>query len=360
MTRVNIEGFNTVSIAPFCQHFENCGGCSFQHWNEATYRNWKREKLVTALAHRSLDVPVADVIDAHGAGRRRVVFHVREMDGQWCAGFMAPKSHDLVALDACPVLVKEFINAPAMAATFGPVLGPCDVAMTMADQGVDVSIKAERSAGMKRLPHLQELFHRHKLSRLNVNGDTVFAAGTPTVTIGKARVPLPVDSFLQATQQGEEMLAGLVATALFKSKYVCDLFCGIGPFALRLAETLRVHAVDIDAKAITCLTAAVNATPGLKPITLETRDLFRNPLVHQELNEFDAVVLDPPRAGAEAQCRNLAKSKVKRIAYVSCDVQSFARDAKILVAAGFKLKGVTPVDQFKWTAHIECVGDFQR
>jgi 23S rRNA (uracil1939-C5)-methyltransferase len=171
---------------------------------------------------------------------------------------------------------------------------------------------------------------------------------------------LKVGSFLQATAEGEKLLATLVLEALRKSKRVVDLFCGLGPFAFRLAKSASVHAVDSEKPAIAALQDAVRRTQGLKPVTAEARDLFRNPLVAQELNEFDGVVLDPPRAGAEGQCRQIAKSRVKRVAFVSCDVTTFARDAKVLVEGGYKLKGVTPVDQFKWTAHLEMVGVFER
>jgi 23S rRNA (uracil1939-C5)-methyltransferase len=362
MTRVSIEGFEQKAncITPFCKHFDDCGGCSFQHWNEIEYRAWKRGKISAALGRQSIDASIADVIDAHGEGRRRVVLHVREIEGTWCAGFMAAKSHTLVALDSCPVLEPKMQNAPAIAAAFGPSLGACDVALTLTDQGLDVAIKAERSAGTKRLPHLQEQFRKLKLCRLSVNGETVLAEGAPTITIGKSQVPLAAQAFLQATKLGEDTLASLVLSVLKKSKVIVDLFCGVGPFALHLAEKSRVYAVDMDTKAVDSLAAAVRTAQGLKPVSYAVRDLFLNPLVPQELNEFDGVVLDPPRAGAEAQTRSLAKSRVKRIAYVSCDPHTFAHDAKILIAAGYKLKLVTPVDQFKWTAHIELVGEFVR
>ncbi len=362
MTRVIFAdgSMKVANVEPFCNYFERCGGCSYQHWDETEYRSWKRGKVIAALARQSIDSSVAETVDAHGAGRRRVSLHVRKIDATWHAGFMAAKSHDLVTLDACPVLAPRLQLAPVVAADFGPTLGNCDVAVTLADQGLDVAIRAERSAGTKRLPHLQELFQKHRLCRLSVNGEAVFTQGTPMIAMGNARVPLPVESFLQATQAGEDALASVVAAILKKSKLIVDLFCGIGPFAIRLAQKAHVHAIDMDARAIACLTSAVNSTQGLKPITAETRDLFRNPAVHQELNEFDGIVLDPPRAGAEAQCRAIGKSKVKRVAYVSCDTVSFARDARILTDAGYQLKQVTPVDQFKWTAHIEMVGEFVR
>jgi 23S rRNA (uracil1939-C5)-methyltransferase len=210
------------------------------------------------------------------------------------------------------------------------------------------------------MPMLQTLFQDQGLCRLSVNGEMLFALETPVVTMGQARVPLPLATFLQATHNGENALAGLVADALAKSRMIADLFCGLGPFALRLAEAARVHAVDSEKPAVAALEQAVKNTQGLKPVSTEVRDLFRNPLVPQELNVFDGVVFDPPRAGAESQAKALAKSKVKWIAAVSCDAQTFARDARILIDGGYKLRTVTPIDQFKWTAHVEIVGAFTR
>ncbi len=345
---------------PVCKHFEVCGGCKFQHWQQSSYAAWKRQHVVATLERAGLKTNVGTLIDAHGTGRRRVVFHVREIGGSWQAGFMEAKSHDLVAIETCPVLDDTLQNAPVIAASFGPSLGPCDVAITKADHGLDVAVKAERSAVARRMPVLQQLFGDHKLVRLSVNGDIVLAVTPPTVTLGKATVALPINPFLQATEAGEFALVNLVRIALKKSRNIVDLFCGIGPFTFALAEDARVHAADVDQFSISALQSAVKNTQGLRPVTSEVRDLFRNPLVHQELNEFDGVVLDPPRAGAEAQVRAIARSKVRRVAYVSCDVQTFARDAAILVGAGMTLRQVTPVDQFKWTAHTELVGEFTR
>ena len=345
---------------PFCPYFDACGGCKLQHWTEFRYAAWKRNLVVSSLNQQSIEAEVGKLIDAHGAGRRRIVMHVREIDGVWKAGFMAGKSHDLVAIQSCPVLHQEIAQSSSLAAAYGPSLGPCDVAITRAENGLDVAIKAERSAVVRRMAALQELFKEQKLCRLSINGEAVFSTMIPFVNMGKAQVQLPVNSFLQATQQGEEILSGFVTAGLRKSRNIADLFCGIGPFALRLAETANVFAADMDKAAISSLNQALRNTQGLKPITAETRDLFRNPIVVSELKEFDGAVFDPPRAGAEAQARNLARSRIKRIAAVSCDAQTFARDARLLVDGGYKVKSITPVDQFKWTAHVEIVGIFER
>jgi 23S rRNA (uracil1939-C5)-methyltransferase len=345
-------------VEPFCPKFENCGGCTLQHWREEPYAQWKRSLLERALEAKGLNPVIEAMIDAHGEGRRRVSLHVRQQGGHWVAGFMEQKSHRLCALETCPVLESALHDAPLIAASFGPTLGNCDVAITAAENGLDVSVKAERNAVPRRIEPLKELFNRWKLLRLAVNGDELMATSKPFVTMSKARVQLPVQSFLQATRAGEEALARLVKEGLGKCKRVADLFCGVGPFTLRLAETTAVHGFDSDKNAIAQLNNSVRHAQGLKPIAAEARDLFRAPLVVSELNGFDGVVLDPPRAGAEAQVKQIAKSQVKRVAYVACDMQTFGRDAAILDEGGYKLEKVYPVDQFKWTAHLEMVGWF--
>lgn len=347
-------------IEPFCAHYDSCGGCKFQHWRHEPYADWKRNLVQVALTTQGIDVAVQPLIDAHGAGRRRVSLHVRLIDGVWKSGYMEAKSHDLVAIDTCPVMVPQLANAPEIAASFGSLMGPCDVAITVADNGLDVSIKAEREAVAKRIAAFNEIMHKYNIARVSVNNLVAAQDRIPTVSVGKAKVQLPIQSFLQATALGEETLVSLVRAALTKSKKIIDLFCGVGPFAFRIAETHKVHAIDLDKSAISSMLYAARFAAGLKPLTAESRDLFDNPLVPAELNEFDTVVFDPPRAGAENQARNLAKSKVKHVISVACDVTSFARDAAILVRGGYKLLSVTPVDQFKYTAHVEIVGVFKR
>ncbi len=345
-------------VEAFCQHYDRCGGCKFQHWAEAPYQAWKRNLLIEALAAQNISTEVAALIDAHGAGRRRVSLHVREVDGAWAAGFMEQKSHDLIALDYCPVLVPALKQAAQLAAAFGPALGACDVAITAADNGLDVSIKAERQVVLRRLSAMNEIVSAFNILRLSVNGEVHTARATPAMSIGKAQVTLPTTSFLQATSAGEAAIAAVVLEAVKSAKHVADLFCGVGPFALRMAEKAKVYAADDDKPAIAAMQLALRNTQGLKPVDAQSRDLFREPLTPMELKPFDAVVLDPPRAGAEAQAKQLAKSQVKRVVLVSCDVANFARDAAILVKGGYSLKTVTPVDQFKWTAHLEMVGVF--
>ena len=357
----SLERASPDRIVPFCTHYGRCGGCQLQHWKEVPYRAWKASLVSEALAQRGLSgAPVAEIVDAHGAGRRRVSLHVRKRDGVVTAGYMEPRTHNLLDIDACPILEPALAQAFDIARAIGAKLADCDVAVTASLTGLDVSVKAERKVLEREHANLAAFVTALKLARLSVNGEVMATAVPPRVKIGRAEVALPPGGFLQATATGEEALAHLVLEGLGKSKSVADLFCGIGPFALRIAEAAKVEAYDSDRAAIAALNAAAKATPGLKPVTAAVRDLFREPLVPNEMKGFDAVVFDPPRAGAEAQAKQLARSKVKTVVAVSCDAMSFARDAEILVGGGYALKRVTPVDQFKWSAHVETVALFTR
>ncbi len=347
-------------IVAFCPVFETCGGCKLQHWSHVPYSTWKTALLASALKARRLETEIKPMIDAHGQGRRRVSLHVREIEGQWLAGFMAEGSHTLVPIRACPILSPKMQNAPEIAAKFGPIFGDCDVAITLVDNGLDIAVKASRKLAEKAIAQFAPLMRDHGIARIAVNGETRAQQAVPMVHMGKALVALPVGTFLQATSVGEDRLAALIVSYAKKSKKVLDLFSGAGPFTFRLAETCSVHAIDSDKPAIAALQAATRKLQGLKPITAEVLDLFRNPYTPMDFKEFDTVVLDPPRAGAEAQCRNIANSKLRRAIYVSCDVQSFARDAAVLVGGGFRLIEVTPVDQFKYSPHLELVACFSR
>ncbi len=347
-------------IAPFCPVFDTCGGCKLQHWSLEPYQAWKVGLLAQALKAQDIETKLNPIIDAHGLGRRRVTLHVRQVNGAWVAGFMAEKTHALVALDACPILEPKLQNAPQIARQFGALLGACDVSITAADNGLDVAVKAERKLADKVMSGFEILMQRHNILRVAINGLALAQITPPLTQMGKAQVQLPIGSFLQATLLGQETLAMLLEPHLKKAKTVLDLFCGVGPFTFAMAEKHKVHGIDADKPSIALLQNAVRHVTGLKPITAASQDLFVNPLVPAELNEYDAIVFDPPRAGAEAQCRNIAKSKVKTVIAVSCDVQTFARDAKILIGGGYILKEVTPVDQFKYTPHLEVVGAFTR
>ena len=361
---LHVEIASPERIAPICPHFGICGGCAVQHWAEERYRAWKRDLVVTALAHAGLDAPVDDLIDAHGEGRRRAVFHARrDTHDILRVGFAALRAHDIVAIDHCPILAPGLGGALraawAIAEVLRPTAKPLDIQATATAQGLDIDVRGSGPLAPARVAELVRLTETLKLARLTRHGEMVAQRAAPTVAMGRAIVPLPPGAFLQATEAGEAALARLVAGHVGDAKAVADLFCGVGPFALRLAERARVTAIDADAGAIAALVRAAPA-PGLKPVTAQVRDLFRQPLGGNELKGFDAVVFDPPRQGAEAQAKALAASKVRTIVAVSCNPATFARDARILTDGGYRLTQVTPVDQFRYSAHVELVARLAR
>ncbi len=363
---VGIVGASPERIAPVCAHFGSCGGCAVQHWNAARYRDWKRAVVVETLAQAGLDAEVDGLIDAHGEGRRRAVFHARRRgaDNNLQVGFAALRAHDIVAIERCPVLAPSLAGAldaaRAIAEVLAPARKPLDIQVTASDGGLDIDVRGSGPLPPALSGKLAQLTERRRLARLTRHGDLVAQRASPTVSMGRARVALPPGAFLQATEAGEEALAALVAEHAGKAKAITDLFCGLGPFALRLAERARVTALDGDAEAIAALTRAAATTSGLKPVDAQARDLFRRPLLAAELKAFDAVIFAPPRQGAEAQARALAASNVPLVVAVSCHAGTFARDARILVDGGYRLTRVTPVDQFLYSAHVELVARFEK
>jgi 23S rRNA (uracil1939-C5)-methyltransferase len=360
-----VEHASEARIAPFCPHFTVCGGCAIQHWEVERYRAWKREIVVETLALSKIECDVAPLIDAHGLGRRRITLHARiGTHDVLKVGFAAANSHDIIPVDRCPILAPglggALDSAWALAEPLISIGKPLDIQITAADNGLDVDVRGSGPLQAKMIATLSRLAEQHRLTRLTRHGELVLMRTPPVVAIGTARVTLPPGSFLQATAAGEEALAELVSGHCQRAKHVADLFCGVGPLALRLATKSRISAFDSDTGAVTALQKAAMAASGLKPVKTEARDLFRRPLMPQELRDFDAVVFDPPRQGAQAQAQQLAASKVPVVVAVSCNVATFARDARILVEGGYKIEGVTPVDQFRHTAHVELVAKFVR
>jgi 23S rRNA (uracil1939-C5)-methyltransferase len=362
---LRIETVSAERVAPICPHFGVCGGCAMQHWQSPSYREWKRGLLVEALRQAGIEAAVGDLIDAHGDGRRRAVFHARRgTHGVLDVGFSAARAHRVVSIDRCPVLAKSLDGALpaawAIAETLGPAEKPLDIAVTATDEGLDVDVRGSGPLKAPLLAALARAAAAQNLARLTRHGELIAQRRAPTLRMGKASVPLPPAAFLQATEEGEAALARLVLSACEGSKHAADLFCGIGPFALRLAERARVFAADDDEPAVATLKRAAATADGLKPIEAEARDLFRRPLVPAELKRFDAVVFDPPRQGAQAQARELAASGVPLIVAVSCNAGTFARDARILIDGGYRLIKVTPVDQFRYSEHVEIVARLER
>jgi 23S rRNA (uracil1939-C5)-methyltransferase len=362
---LRVEQASTERIAPICPHFGVCGGCAIQHLDATRYRAWKRDLVVEALRQAGVEGPVANLIDAHGEGRRRAVFHARSGARDVLeVGFSAPRAHHVVAIDRCPILTPSLGGALkaawAIAEALDPAKKPLDIQVTATDAGLDVDVRGSGPLTPMLQTALARIAAKHDLARLTRHGELIALARTPMLRMGKATVQLPPAAFLQATAKGEEVLARLVLAACAGAATVADLFAGVGPFALRLAERARVVAVDDDEAALSALKRATASTAGLKPVEIERRDLFRRPLGATELKRFDAVVFDPPRQGAEMQARELAASGVPLVVAVSCSPGTFARDMRELLRGGYRLTEVTPLDQFRYAAHVEIVARLEK
>ncbi len=351
-------------IAAICPHYGVCGGCAVQTLAPPAYAEWKRGLVVTALRNAGLDLRVGDLVDAHGAGRRRVTFHARFDRGRARVGFMQARAHEIVDIDACPLLEAGLSGAlPAARAIAAALIAhgkPLDIVVSRAIEGLDIDLRGAGALSAAEEAALIDVAERHDVARLSNHGRLVALRQKPHVAVGGLRVAPPPGAFLQATQAGEEAIARHVVAAAQGAKRIADLFCGFGAFALRLAATAQISAYDSDAGAIAALNEAARASAGLRLARAEARDLFKRPLSAAELAAFDAVVFDPPRAGAEAQAEEIAKSSTKLAIAVSCNALTFARDAKLLTAAGFEAQTLVPIDQFRFSPHVEIVAVFAR
>jgi 23S rRNA (uracil1939-C5)-methyltransferase len=345
-----------------CAHFGICGGCVSQDVPYRDYIAAKRALVADALFRQGLTAQVEEPVAVVPGTRRRAVFEAAKEDGITRLGFHAARSHAIVDMRECRVLTPAlFALAQGLRDLMADILTEKEKAalhVTEADNGFDLAIGWKR----RMAPALVGQFAGAGLglARVTAGSEILLERQAPFVRFGKAPVKIPPRVFLQATKEGESALQRRVQSALAGAKTIADLFAGCGTFTFVLAQKARIHALDANAPALAALAAAARATPGLKPITAEKRDLFKRPLTRAELNRYEAVLLDPPRAGAQAQIREIAASAVNRVAYVACDAQSFARDARLLADAGFEMSPVTPIDQFIWSAHVELAASFSR
>lgn len=357
---IDVIEASTDRIAPVCEHFGRCGGCSVQHMPPQLYRNWKRETVVSAFRARGLDVPVDELVQPGGL-RRRAVMAARG----GTLGFHEAASHAIVDIEECPILEPKIVALlPALrtlATNYRSKNDELKLTVTLTNAGLDVALDgAHRKSSLAQGTLLAEFARRHGLASLSIDGDVFFEALPPSLTFGATEALIPPGVFIQAVAEAEKEIAGRVGAAIGKSRSVVDLFCGAGAFTFPLAAKTRVAAYDGDRTAIDALSAAAKKSKGLKPIAAIVRDLFREPLSPLELNEHDAVIFDPPRAGAEAQAGKIARSKVKNVIAVSCNPATLARDARILVDGGYTISSVTPIDQFVYSPHVEVVAVFAR
>ncbi len=351
-------------VKPPCSHAKTCGGCMMQHAADAFVADWKLGIVKGALDRQGLDAVFHPIITSPPKSRRRATIAARRTKNGALMGFHARASDMVVDVPNCqllhPDLMATFPALEALVKLGGSRTAEVSLTVTKSLSGPDVMVVGGKELDSNLILELARTAETFGIARLTWNGDTVALRIAPMQRFGRALVSPPPGAFLQATEEGERALLQAVAMAVGPARKIVDLFAGVGTFALPLAERAEVHAVEGDAAMMAALDKGARNAEGLKRVTVETRDLFRRPLEDDEFKGVDAVVIDPPRAGAEAQMAVLAKSKVPVIAAVSCNPISFARDAKLLIAGGYHLDWVQVVDQFLWSAHVELVARFSR
>lgn len=350
---------------PRCNHYGECGGCSLQHLSEDAYAAFKRDHLAMHLSYAGIQADIEPTIVAPPHSRRRAIFAAHRAQGRIVVGFHGRRSHRIVPITDCavirPALQAVLPGLAEIAAIATPPRDALTLAATETLTGIDLALSgAPRNLNADARAALVQAAGKLGLARLSINGEVAMERTAPILRMGNADMTPPPGGFLQACAEAEAAMVQLVTDATQGAKKIVDLFAGTGTFSLPLAALASVHAVEGDVGGLAALDKAARRAQGIKPVTTEKRDLFRNPLTRLELNRYDAAVIDPPRAGAEAQTRELAASKIARIAMVSCNAQTFARDLKLMLDAGFRLQRLTPIDQFLWSPHVEIVASLSR
>ncbi|WP_282153620.1 class I SAM-dependent RNA methyltransferase [Ruegeria atlantica] len=362
LTDIRVETPSDQRVKAPCRHYKSCGGCQLQHAADGFVADWKVEVVRTALAAQGLEASMRPIHTSPERSRRRATIAVRRTKKGTLAGFHGRASDTITEISDCHLLDQTLIAAipvaEALAILGGSRKGVLAVTLTLSESGLDVAVKGGKPLDGPLELSLAQATEKHGLARLSWDGEVIAMRQPPVQRFGQANVVPPPGAFLQATKDGEQALLKAVSEAVGGSKRVVDLFAGSGTFSLPLAEEAEVHAVEGEAAMTQALDQGWRRAQGLKRITTEARDLFRRPLMPDELKSFDAVVIDPPRAGAEAQVTELAQALRPMIAYVSCNPVTFARDAKILVNAGYTLEWVQVVDQFRWSSHTELAARF--
>ena len=352
-------------VAPPCPHFGACGGCALQHIAPEAERRFKQESLGDTLAQRGFtDPPLAELVVIPARTRRRASLSFRITGGKAELGFYRAGTRAVLDLETCLVLRPEIMAAlpglkPALA---GCLPEGCTgrLHVTLSETGLDVDLSPSEALAPAQITVLPRAFGMLDLARLTLDGAALAQQRKPLIRIDGVAVTPPPRAFLQPSAEGEAALINWVRDGVGPARRVLDLFSGLGTFALPLAKAAQVHAVDSDDALLAALGEAVRHAKGLKPVTTEARDLLRSPLPAKLLAPYDAVVFDPPRAGAKTQTEALAQSGVPRIVAVSCNAATFARDARLLCDSGYVIQWIRPLDQFRWSAHIELVALFTR
>jgi 23S rRNA (uracil1939-C5)-methyltransferase len=351
-------------VAPPCRHYKSCGGCAMQHASDAFVAKWKIETVARALAAQGIEAEISGIETSPPASRRRAKLSGRRTKKGTLVGFHDRASDVVVEVPDCRLLSPALLAIlPALhdlTALAASRKGEVGLTVTESLAGPDIQIETDKELTGELRIELAALAQKHRIARLVWQDEQVVMIEPPQQRFGKAQVVPPAGAFLQATAEGEAALLRAVKQAVGGASKVADLFSGCGTFALPLAETAEVHAVEGDKAMVAALDRGWRETQGLKRVTSEARDLFRRPLLRDELAKFDAIVIDPPRAGAEAQVAEIAASTVPLVAMVSCNPITFARDVKALIAAGFRIESLVVVDQFRWSSHIEVAAKLVR
>jgi len=349
---------------PPCRHFGRCGGCALQMLPVAGTRRLKRDFVVAALAKEGIATEVAETAGVNPSSRRRAVLTAIRAGKGVLLGYNERQSNKIVDIEECPILAPaladRILATRPLLARFISGRKPVRVTALMTAGGLDLDLQGAASASPRSLPALADEAAALGIARLSIDGEPLLTLAEAQIAVSGVPLVPPPGAFVQASAEAEAIMTELVTAHLAGAKRAADLFAGCGPFALALARHMPVRAVESSAPALTALAASARRARGLRPIETERRDLFAFPLAPAELAAFDAVVFDPPRAGARAQAEALAASRVPRIAAVSCNPASFARDARLLCDGGYRLERVVPVDQFVFSAETEVVGLFGR
>ena len=347
-----------------CPHFRACGGCALQHASDGFLETWKTEVVKTALEAQGLFAPFRAIMVSPAKSRRRATLAGRRTKTGAIIGFHGRASGSSIGGPNCVLLDEHLLAAFPVFEDLVRIgasrKGEVSIAATVSGAGLDVDVSDAKPCDAAMLTELGQLAGRNRIARLSWNGEVIATLDQPIQKFGRAVVTPPPGAFLQATIGGEAALIETVREVIEGSRVVADLFSGCGTFSLPVAETSEVHAVEGDAGQIAALDKGWRNTPGMKSLTSETRDLFRRPLLAEELSRYDAIIIDPPRAGAVAQTREIARSTVERIAFVSCNPATFARDARVMSDGGYRLDWVQVVDQFRWSPHVELVAQFTK
>lgn len=351
-------------VSPPCRHFKSCGGCQLQHASDAVVAAFKTDIVVQALTAQGLTAPIRPIVTSPAQSRRRATFAARRTKKGAMSGFYGRASDTVVEIPDCKLVEPALLDARAIAEALAEVGGSrkatLAVTVTTSQVGLDVQVSGGKPIDGQLRIELAALCDARGFARLTWEDEVIAQRSPPVQRFGRADVCPPPGAFMQATAHGEAQLLAAVQEVVSGAKRIVDLFAGCGTFTLPLAENAEILAVEGDAQMMAAMDKGWRMAKGLKTVTHVARDLYRRPLLPDEFHKFDAVVIDPPRNGAEAQTAELIRSNIKRIAYVSCNPVTFARDAARLVAGGFTLDWVQPVDQFRWSSHVELAAQFTR